>query len=477
MRLFKSKSTVFALVALLLLFWATVLWQSLRDEPLAASVREQLAYRPPQGDPRQNAYVALVGFNAPADSDILTVGQAAIEQANAKAAKDPDISQAPEQELFIPLNAPRALIFSPPSFKNPCGDLARTSDCLPAIAEQSDVIAQNLQQNAVLLERYRLMQRLPVFTHTSAPPVDTPHYGELVSSSNLLAAAALLDIQQGRIEQGLDFFERDIAFYRTILAGENTLISAMIARQRLLSHYHTLNLLIADPAFPATNHAARLRALLAPFEQKDKNLHAALAFEQRYALTMFMRASLFDTADKQGFMQDTAHKGQLLFSQLFLKKNMTANAQNASRERSLARTDALTEDSLPHLLKNPPRPENLMFDISALYGKYGLLFWRNYFGEILVSISSTNYLEYIAAVYDMAIYARLVDAQLQLRIDALPPRDIPARLQQPNPVFLDPYTGRPFDWRAEDNTLSFTPLAERTYKKTGRPTLTARLPP
>ncbi len=476
MRIFTSKRLILVLIVLGL-FWTAVLWKSLQDEPLTASAQEQLAYPLPQVDPRQNAYVALVGFGAPADGDIFAAGQAAIEQTNEQAINlRTNIPQGPDQEFFATLNAPKALLFSGPPFKNPCNDLAATHNCLQAVAAQSDAIAQALQQNAILLERYRLLQQLPVFAHTSAPTIDMSPYREIAAASNLLSAAAILDIQRGRVEQGLDFFQRDISFYRNVLAGENTLISAMIARHRLMSHYHALSNLIADPAFPAARHAVRLRALFAPFAQKDKNLHAALSFERRFVLETFTRMDPLGVTGEQGFMQDMPQTGKAFFSRFVFKKNMSANTLNAFWEQTLARTDALTETSLPDALRNPPRPENMMFDIAALYRKHGLLFWRNYFGEVLVNVASPNYVEYIAAIYDMATYAHLVDAQLQLRIDNLPPDDIPARLQQSAAVFLNPYTGRPFDWRITDNALSFEPLAERTREQAERPILTARLP-
>lgn len=92
--------------------------------------------------------------------------------------------------------------------------------------------------------------------------------------------------------------------------------------------------------------------------------------------------------------------------------------------------------------------------IKDLYNNNGLFFFKNYIGDMLCHTNSRgNALRGYAEVADTDVYARLVRAQLELRLMPNRQPDITAALGQLDPKLWNPYTGKPFEWDKENSTI------------------------
>jgi hypothetical protein len=85
----------------------------------------------------------------------------------------------------------------------------------------------------------------------------------------------------------------------------------------------------------------------------------------------------------------------------------------------------------------------------------------NPIGRQLVSLAVPPYPEYVTRVFDLGAYANLVRAQLELRLAAVAPGQVPQFLATAGPETQNPYTKLPFQWNASDNSLSFDPMSSR----------------
>jgi hypothetical protein len=212
--------TLLFFLALFLITLAVLIVYILKDDPLSPMAQKALHYQPSLVPPEKNAFVGIAGLEAPAGSDFIRVGEENI-RANL------DIKGAVQK-----------LEFSVPQYTYSCREKI-TENCLAEIQAEAHNIQKLLAENDEIIKRYLHIQTMPEFSHSIAKKLKygsayfVPRYIHLMNSSRLLSAKAVLDIQNGRLDEGLDFIEKDLNFYRGILASRDIdLIDMMIAAQQ-----------------------------------------------------------------------------------------------------------------------------------------------------------------------------------------------------------------------------------------------------
>ncbi len=231
-----------------------------------------------------------------------------------------------------------------------------------------------------------------------------------------------------------------------------SLLDLMIAIAAVNQNLIGLSKIIGDPQIDITGHEERLRQMLILNFDAGPMMAAALTTEKRQFL------KFFDHSLKSLSGQDLSWREKLKvnFYLFFLKKNMTLNeiAARYDRRISLINTSALP-DFPAFLARQPADAEAGSPDLNVkeLFKKYGLFFFKNYTGEILINTAQPDFMVYTARINDTIVLAHLVRAQLDLRHKTDQGDDIGQALTHLGPESRNPYTGRPFELDREKNVL------------------------
>lgn len=414
------------------------------DDPLSPSAAAEKNFVYPDLDPKDNIYVGVAGLPWPEDGDVVAAGEKFLRKGDRSSYQD----------------RPSLTVSSDPPYRHPCLEPSAGADCLDSLVSQAAEIKAALAANRVMLERYRDVQKMTGFVNRNEPMAPVPLYNGLIKSTRLIDAQALLDIKQGRVEQGLKAIEKEIDFYQRICHSQYVgLIDLMIAIAGTQINLIALEKVIADESIDLRGQEARLRRMLG-LDINIKMAETALRSEKR----QFMQIS--DLLEPQPyFYGPEPDPSQILpkpFKDLFYKDNMTVNEIAAKMDREI---EVITQAPLlgfpeyfqrQREIKERQEAERGAYSAPGLkesYHKYGPLFFKNYIGEFMLNVAQPMYLLYAARVNDALLYTRLLRAQLELRLMADRPADAAEALARLGPEFNNPYTGRPFDWDREKNEL------------------------
>ena len=432
-----KKKLVLVMVALAFCSIVLVVIGSGRDETLDPAVKEVLAMRLPEVAPEDNAYVGLSGLGHIRDGDVVTAGKKFLS-ADLQVQAD----SVQEQDFEF-------------SYRNPCLESHDGNEgCLDQIAADASTLKADVEKNQKIIERYHIVQKMPFFVCTSSNFMDrVPQYQVVLSASKLIGAQALLDIKQGDLSAGLAAIETDLNFYKRMGQSEHgDLISLMIAMAAIRSNLIEISKVIEDGQIDLAGQEDRLRKMLDLNFSPGSIMTTALKTEKWRALQGFDQL-----ADSMlGESSDLKDKRDLFL----FKRNMTINQVAAQYDEVIKRVQAaptlgfpgfLVRDTAEFMEKESSGETSL--SIRELYGKYGVFFFKNRTGEIFLNIAQPYYMKYLGRIHDTVVYSRLVRAQLELRIMADRPGDIPAVLAELGPETWNPYTGKPFDWDSEQKCL------------------------
>lgn len=303
---------------------------------------------------------------------------------------------------------------------------------------------------------------MPRYVHTSLPMEIVPQYSGLMKISSLLASAAFLDIRTGNPDRGLDFIEKDVGFYKRILAGKDTsLLCAMVAVKKIGEYTLGASKLIEAEALDLALDGDRLRRILEPFNPVE-SVANALEIENISTLQAFsgLLSSQAESGEPWKFGDKARGFYHKAFMSLLYKKNMTMNRMYSRSAERTRRIRAMEMRHLPSLMgkyreemKDAGAEEVSFSDIPLLYKRNGVFFWKNYVGEVLLGIAVPDSMPYFARACDTAVFMRLVRLQLELAFWEGKPEDFSG-----SRVFseiLNPYTEAPFSMDSEKKVLWF----------------------
>jgi hypothetical protein len=449
-----KKKTIYTLLFVLVLFFIalTVLAAyTLQDEPLTPMAEQALHYQPLSVPPERNAFVGIAGLDAPAGSDFIVAGVENIHRANQDFQRFG--TYVPSRE-----NAPQTvekLEFSIAKYTYSCNEEI-TENCLEEIGAEAQDIQKLLEKNDELIARYLHIQAMPEFSNTIPGTVEfsLPYRG-LLNLSRLLSAKAVLDIQNRHLQEGLDFLEKDLNFYRNISASREIGIIDMMVAVRQIQRYANLLMLLARQE-KLRDHADRIRRLLMPLDAPKETFLRALWREEVFiSQGLYHLGEYMDIAPAKGTYLDQ------LIALFFFKKNMSLNLNSEFWIAERRLIDATTPLQLHEMRKGSWWENEIRLRVCTVPEDY--FFCRhitNFAGEIIVIIAQPNHAQYLLRIHDIDARLRLFRAQLEFaraaKNGAKAPETLLARL---GPETFNPYTGQPFEWNPETETLGFTPAA------------------
>ena len=420
------------------------------DDPLDPEVQKELSFRFPEVAPEENAYVGVSGLGGIADGDVVAAGQKYLKEG-------PALQPDPAQDKPFDF-----------SYKNPCLAEGSGRECLDAIVADAAAIDEAVKKNGEIIERYYVVQQMPLYVNDSVSfMAPVPRFHHLLDVSKLIGAKALLDIKRHGLDPALNSIEKDLDFYERICRSEHiSMIELMISIAAIKNNLVELNKIIEDDQVDLGGYEDRLRKMLDLDLNSTQMLTVALKSERRQFIQGFDEA-ITEFSDEGLSPQ---YKWMKPFYRLIFKRNMTLN-RIASRM-----TETINQVQAAPLLGFPDfyaRHEMEMADghssytaeltIKDLYNAYGLFFFKNYVGEHMANIAQPYYMRYAARANETIVYSHLLRAQLELRLMAERPDDISEALAVLGPETWNPYTGQPFAWDREKNTI----WAESVIRKGG----------
>jgi hypothetical protein len=198
---------------------------NVHDEPLTPLA--QALRRPPPNPyrPRENIYLALVGFDARPGESPVPVGEARIEQYNLavdRALRLPPLQGWEMMKEVVTGNDPERLQFKGQfDFKQPVHSY--WNELPPHRAN----IEERLTDYRELYERYRALHAQAGYFETARPSAEPPVSFAVYETRSLFLADAVLRMgshDAPRQRHGLADLEDDLRLWRVVLTGQGSLI-------------------------------------------------------------------------------------------------------------------------------------------------------------------------------------------------------------------------------------------------------------
>jgi hypothetical protein len=281
-----------------------------------------------------------------------------------------------------------------------------------------------------------------------------------------LSAQAILDIKNGHVREGLNWIQKDMSFYRRILAAKDAgAVEKMIALMQIQRYAIILSLLIGENDLRGQDEI--LRSLLVPLDVPKESFKDIAWWE--YTNTF---QSIYNTPTKEflgeiqvafnasheesGFGEKLALKSALYF---LYKQNMTANLKS-----EIMRNWVDIVNETPVAILSSEDIDRKAAERAGCTYYCGHL--KNLAGETLVLISTGVYDKYFLRIYDADALLRLVRAQLEYKLAAKQVDAEPTKiLASLPPETFNPYTDAPFYWDAERGAIGFQPANSENKDK------------
>jgi hypothetical protein len=415
--------------------------------------RQALALsQPPENryKPDENIYVALIGFDAPAGQSVVTVGQARIARYNEQV----DV-QLRDPLAMSTLDDPLALKF-----------VGSTDFCRPQVPTfwesvhgNGPKVAQLMDQNRELVQRYLALLALPGYYETSRPSPVAPIPYVPTDVRNLFLANVSLRMQReddAETRAALQSLRKDIDLWHRMLTGEGAPLSKLISAAYLQADFLVLADMIADPA---AHIPKDMGELLPEIPAGDWNIGKAFAAEFR--VHVFMYKQIRELSDGHWQPPDSTNT-QRVWNRIsspidgqFFKINATENlyAKAVNELAGVAALDPSTFSSQQARFRKWEQGSADFLSIRTVY---------NPIGKILVAIAAPAYENYVLRPYDVAALQRLVRLSFEIRRRLVAPSAVPSFMKLHPEWSTHPADGRPFVWKPTANEIAIQPVAKQS---------------
>lgn len=392
----------------------------------------------------QNAYFALMGHAAPLGDDPHQKGIEIINVHNRRVSEvrgyDPTIGDIRDKVL-----GPKKLVFQGKAMELCDRNSVR---CLSAYREKARVIREMLRANRLLVERYYQLYRYPHFRETAKEsayvlvPFDD-------SATNALVRAAIgLQAHDGQIHEALKALQRDTRFWRLVFGECRTLIEKMIAIARVRRNVQLLSEIIASRSLNGKDINIA-REILTPLSGSELDFQKV--FRSEFAFTK----NIIENTSDWGEQDDTWSESSpwYFLARPLFKTNATINLMY-ERHRDLAALAQLPPDRLMKQLVL----EESKSDSGAQRINWHFVY--NPMGKLLADMGRAPYIEYLGRTQNLGALIRLVTLQLFAKERGVSDSQMQSYLAQTEAGLMNPYTGEPARWDAQNRSLYFMCMRE-----------------
>jgi len=414
---------------------ARTIWFSQGDVP--SETYHALLTPPPRTiqDPKENAYLFLLGFSAGASADPMRVGYDMWLEADSDRGHRPfDYSKESRLELQMPDDALDALQAN--GSVNELGPLRAPADSskpLPA-------------PHAILLDRYRQWLALPFDDWGSGHP-GTPRLADVYAAHRLYLAEGWS--QNAAI--GMDRLTKDFQAWRAVLANAKTLplklfAVAMVEEDaRILSD--GLNLPDFDPRLlPHVDTLAR------PLTSVERSLRWPIQHEFVIGMALLERPLTGTTLQLQSASE--AHKRWIstmtgirpdAFQMIEHPIPATILARASMQKQRMLNIYAAYCDATIKAADQPNSPFPKLQDMARLTHHRVLDYFINPIDNVFASGPEPDWTPFADRLLRTDARLRLVALQAKLHRPGQD-RQLPSRVAQAGSAFYDPFSGLPMLW-------------------------------
>ena len=393
-----------------------------------------------------NGYFVLLGMDAPADANALEAGR------KVQATRERMYQEDPLRQSFASPGLPPVAGTSPDLGFEKVRCAMQGGNCVGRYLASAVLVREQLQVHAVALGRYRQMMGLAGYEERTIPSPFAPllNYEVLSRAAELQLAGAVLDIREGREQEGLATLAAEITYHRRLLATAG-LLTRMVSAALLRRDFRVLSEVIESRPDLVQSQQELLRPLLAPLNQQENDLRPAMAAEARSAATMLNL--MLETMKRQGIDKGDARsgRGEDWFSRKVYLPNSSINALVpywSAVAELVHGSPAGYEERKQQYAQSPATRRKKPFAFDWTYV-------RNPMGKIMSAFAKPDVADNIERVHDLDGYIRLVALQAAIRREQIPPVAIGAYVDLAAANLRNPYTGAPMGWDAASSSLLF----------------------
>lgn len=410
--------------AIVIFYLALFAFLAFYDEKADPALTALLNGKRPEIIEPQNAWLAMLGGDAPQGSDPYAYGVKVYEKA-LKASQMPVTKQnrtisGETKEQRLTLNGKMPLFFS-------------EIDMFEYVHKNRNAAAKLIADNTELLKRHVALHR---YTHFSDPlnlgmEAPIPPFSALRNGHRLFLLQLAMKAENGNAAELISKLEDHDLFLRKMASDSNMLISNLLSTSML---YDNMNFAAGLSANLKMNDGekVRLKRLLRGFDNGETSLVKALNGEI-ITLTHYFDAKRFQR-----------------FERLFFKTNATQNTLYKGMQERI---------KLAQLPADKFVKSNTTVDKNRI--KLGIAALYNPVGELLTVIAEPSYSGYIAKGHNLEAMRRLALLKVMIHEQHLQAGQIQPFLNRNAGELGNPYNGKAAGYDAKSGALFFEPVMDK----------------
>ena len=417
------------------------------DQPPSATVRafeQALASRPVVADV-DNAYLLMLGFGAPPDADPLQIGITRRDWIVATAA-DPDADTGED-----PLPDDYHYESGRPPAVEAIASRCRTSaaECFDSIDENPEAVQQWLAEEAWLLKRYRGLIGKPAYLETVDVRSDValPFFGLIIEGQRLSLASTYLSATDGaQVRMALN---RDLAFWRMVLANSDLLITKLVAAAAVKIDFEIGNEIVRASQVKYSDDAVP-ELWLAAIDESERSMQRPFIGEWRIVQNTVKRltSNVVNPLASDYFAGRSWPQRMVWRSLLPLWQPQDFSNRHAAILDQLVELFDVPYGSIPDAIRQSASVED------EFPWRFGGAY--NPVGRMLQLGAYSGFADRSAQVSDLEGIRRAALLTVLMRENNTPPESITAVLRDTE--LTNPYTGEPFGWSRETGEIVFVGL-------------------
>lgn len=320
---------------------------------------------------------------------------------------------------------------------------------------------------ATVMKRYDRLYDYSCFQTTLKPNMLPPiiNFGSLRIMHCLKLSSIAVSYMKGDKKEAIARLERDMRFYRSMLAQADTLIAKLVFVTWLKRDIHFYSQLM-DTEKDMSDTLNKSVEKIIPLNLQERSLRPALKYEVKanldmalaspaYALSTYKEENdpgsedFFENAVRDILVQTTPQERKRSMTWLF-KDNATIKSYYKIYECN----SKMSEMEIRDFPANKGRCENSLTRCCD--------YIHNPIGTILASIAASAYSDCQLRLHDADGLIRLVQLKRLIRLNKVPADKIEQFLKDNSIKYGDPYSGLTMKWDAERKVISFRPFNEKS---------------
>ncbi len=414
--------------AIIFFYLALFVFLGLYDERLNPELAHELAKPRPKVVEPGNAWLAMLGIDAPAGTSSVAAGEKQIRDLD-RAIRGGKSTAEIISASFNDKNR-LALKGKLPSFYG-----KENTGILAYVTTHPDETATLCRDNADLLDRYEQLLSLARYAEPLAygdyAPV--PRFASTNQAQELKMLRIAVQAYHGGTTAALTELQRDMNYWRFVASSSATLIPKFIAF-RALSFDLRVAAEIAVSGALSKREQMLIQEILKPFDKGENSVAGVLR-----------REALYDHYGLELTTWNTLKPWSP--ARLIFKHNATSNRLYAYF------------DEVARLAELPPQRYAEEQKQKAMK-KIGLAALYNSMGEILAQIAIPQCFAYIEKGHNIEGLRRLALLKVMAHAENIAPERMQAFIDAHAADLGNPYTGKPMTWDPKARRISFPKLSE-----------------